>query len=159
MCAILDKDVCHEIVGPRTTDVGRYFRGRLNAGVSKLVIGGQVRRELIENSHVKRWLANAIGSGIVRRFADEVVDRVTAELEGQCKSNDRHIIALARVSGARLLYTRDNALKRDFQNKALLGGSVRGRIYTRDDNRPGVRNSHKLLFKNRRLCEMKQAKF
>ena len=113
-----------------------------------------MRRELIENSHVRKWLANAIPSGIARLYPDEPVDRLTDEMKDQCESDDPHVIALARLSGARLLYTRDNALKRDFQNKELLGGIVRGRIYTRDDNRLGIRASHKQLFENRRLCEI-----
>ena len=44
------------------------------------------------------------------------------------KSNDIHILALARASGARLLYTGDKALMADFKKKAII--DPRGKIYS-----------------------------
>ena len=51
-----------------------------------------------------------------------------------CKSNDVHILALAKASGARLLYTADNSLMRDFKNKKIINNPP-GKIYTNDRNR------------------------
>ena len=48
-------------------------------------------------------------------------------------SNDPHILALARFSGARVLYTSDKDLSADFKKKKLIDGP-RGRIYTRPAN-------------------------
>ena len=153
MCVIVDNDVCHEIIGPRSTPVGIHLRKWITNKGSKLVVGGQVLRELAENSDFRRWLAEALASGIAMRFSDQSVDELALELKADCESNDSHIIALARVSGARLLFTRDNSLKRDFKNRKLLGGSVRGRVYTSNKLRPGLRDSHKRLLQNTNLCE------
>ena len=49
------------------------------------------------------------------------------------KSNDPHILALARASGARLVYTGDGKLIADFKNKRLIDGP-RGKIYTGASN-------------------------
>ena len=53
---------------------------------------------------------------------------------GLMKSDDAHILALARRSGARLLYTCDSDLIGDFKNKQLID-QPRGKIYTRAANR------------------------
>ncbi len=45
------------------------------------------------------------------------------------KSDDAHILALAKVSGARLLYTEDKVLMDDFRNKKIID-SPRGKIYS-----------------------------
>lgn len=46
----------------------------------------------------------------------------------QARSNDRHILALALASGARLLYTGDKQLKHDFQNPQIIGNPP-GEVY------------------------------
>jgi len=55
----------------------------------------------------------------------------------QFSSNDLHVLALARVSGARLLYSEDRKLQRDFTK------ILRGKVYSKVD--------HQHLFK-KRLC-------
>ena len=45
-----------------------------------------------------------------------------------CVSNDPHVIALARISGARLLCSRDQKLHSDFGNKHLVD-NPRGSVY------------------------------
>ena len=46
------------------------------------------------------------------------------------KSNDRHILAMALASGARLLYTKDGRLSRDFRNPAIIN-NPQGVVYSR----------------------------
>ena len=57
--------------------------------------------------------------------------RTHADLQrrGLLQSDDSHVIALARASGARLLYTGDTALIADFKDKRLID-KPRGRIYS-----------------------------
>ena len=50
------------------------------------------------------------------------------------KSNDIHILALARASGARLLYTGDKALIADFGNKEIIN-NPKGKIYSGSRNK------------------------
>jgi len=51
-----------------------------------------------------------------------------------CRSDDIHILALARAGGARLLYTEDKDLKKDFKNKAIID-DPRGKIYSGAKNK------------------------
>ena len=49
------------------------------------------------------------------------------------KSNDIHILALGRASGARLLYTEDKFLMADFRKKEIIN-KPRGSIYSSSKN-------------------------
>ena len=50
------------------------------------------------------------------------------------KSNDIHILALARASGARLLYTGDKALMVDFRKREIIN-NPKGKIYSGSRNK------------------------
>ena len=58
---------------------------------------------------------------------DQESDRILAE--GLCESNDSHVLALARVSRSRLLFTNDHRLQKDFGNPQIIR-RPRGRVYT-----------------------------
>lgn len=48
-----------------------------------------------------------------------------AEAEfGNIRSNDPHILALARAAGVRLLYTKDGKLRSDFKDRKFIGGAI-----------------------------------
>ena len=64
-----------------------------------------------------------IGGARIRRYEDELGQ------SRNLRSNDVHVVALALASGARLLYTDDARLQRDFADPAVIPGVV-GRIYT-----------------------------
>ena len=51
------------------------------------------------------------------------------EAHASRRSDDPHILALSSVSGARLLYSNDDALQQDFTNSDLLN-NPRGRVYS-----------------------------
>ena len=80
------------------------------------------------------------------------MDAATATLQSRniCKSNDAHVLALAIVSGARLLFTNDQDLQSDFGNRRIISG-VRGKIYTTLQNQD-VRRSHRDLLNRTDLC-------
>ena len=69
---------------------------------------------------------------------------------GLLRSDDEHVLALALASGARLLYTDDRRLQRDFENPAVVPG-LTGRIYT---SRPDGRFTaeHQELLQAEDLC-------
>ena len=156
MCAIIDNCVRDQLVGQSSTPEGEYFRNWLNQRKGKLVVGGKLLRELSGNSAVKRWIAGALEAGIAKRFPDNRIDPVAESLRKShcCESDDEHIIALAKISGARLLYTIDAALIRDFKNRNIVGGSVRGRVYTSSQKRIGLREQHKTLLARTDLCDL-----
>jgi len=66
----------------------------------------------------------------VANVADSLVDDEARTLskEACCRSNDEHVLALARLGGARLLYSRDEALREDFKDVRLLA-NPRGKLY------------------------------
>ena len=88
------------------------------------------------------------------QWLTRVVDDHATRLrrEGACKSNDLHVLALALVSGARLLYTNDTALINDFGNPGIVA-RPRGKIYTTAKS-TNVTDAHRRLLAARDLCRM-----
>ena len=70
--------------------------------------------------------------------------------EEGCRSNDTHVIALAQISGARLLYSNDKDLHVDFKNKRLID-EPRGKIYSTNEDK-NFTYSHARLLRDRNLC-------
>ena len=157
MCAIIDSCVRDQLVGQSSTSEGRYFREWLNQGKGRLVVGGKLLQELSEHLAVKMWISNALQSGITKRFPDDQINLIARNLKKSraCLSNDGHIISPAILSGSRLLYTTDKGLMTDFKDRNLLGGSVRGRVYTSSEKRPGLCRQHKALLARTDLCDLK----
>lgn len=65
-------------------------------------------------------------AGRLVRVEKTKIDREISKISGRCKSNDVHVIGLARASRTRLLCTLDNLLTEDFKNNHLL---KRGKVY------------------------------
>ena len=65
------------------------------------------------------------------------------------ESDDPHVLGLALVSGARLLYTNDRELQKDFTNPALI--RPRGKVYSTVVHRHFT-EAHEGLLKQRNLC-------
>ena len=153
MCAIVDNDVSHQVFGNGRTEAGQFFLDWLtrgNGGI--LVAGGKLLTELSQSSEFRRIFSERLQAGRARRISDESVnaDEDVLRSQGLCKSNDTHVLALARVSGARLLFTNDRDLQDDFREGSIVGGT-RGRIYTTREYQD-VRNSHRSLLSRNDLC-------
>lgn len=140
VCLIVDTCVAHLIL-TRTDDL--EFKPVHDAifGMRRrttLVYGGKLAREYEGNKAVRRVVLTLDRSGRARKESDEKVDAETKRLERQklCRSNDQHIIALARVGAVRLLCTHDknSGLMADFKRKSLLD-NPRGSVYTRNTQR------------------------
>ncbi len=71
-------------------------------------------------------------SGQAKLYSEESIKSEEAAVKAinKHKSNDIHILALARASGARLLCTEDKNLKDDFKKKEIID-NPRGKIYPR----------------------------
>ena len=115
----------------------RFLRW-LSQGKFRLVIGG--RRLEVEFQRTSRetqsWMAQAQAAGLLWIENWDLVNEREAVLiqSGACRSNDEHIIALAQISGARLLFSGDQRLHMDFRDADLLN-DPRGRIYPRTGSR------------------------
>ena len=144
MCAIVDANVSHQVFGDAKPEAGQRFAEWVLKG-NKLVVGGKLLRELDLDSKFRQWFRNAQRTGRVVRVKDDDVDTRTAMLQQQpqWQSNDHHIIALAQLSKARLLFTNDVALQADFR-------SIGGRNYSTAVS-GDFSNTHKQLL-SRNIC-------
>jgi hypothetical protein len=99
-----------------------------------LVAGGRLIEELSKIEGFRRLLIQYAQSGILENIDKKAVDEEERRLlnNPDIQSNDHHVIALARVSGARLLCTEDQALINDFLNKNVID-SPRGAVYRNKD--------------------------
>ena len=153
MCAIVDNSARDEVFGRERTAAGQYFFDWLNKR-GRLVIGGRQKDELMGAFGFRGWLRDALLAGRVYEAARGDVDAQEAGLDQVPvrQSDDPHVLALARVSGARLLYSNDRDLHKDFKNPAILGHGVRGKIYTTVEHND-VRPVHKRLLRRTDLCQ------
>ncbi len=154
MCAILDANVVNEVLGDDKPEAAMKFYEWIRADPKRLVIGGRLRYELGERAsrQAKRWINTAIKTVSVCIENDEKVDNLAERLqdEGKLKSDDPHVVALAQVSGARLLYSRDKDLHSDFTNSNFLR-NPRGRVYSTLRGQEFT-NVHESLLKRKDLC-------
>ena len=154
MCAIVDASVVGKVFNPSRHGAAKEFFNWISLGEGRLVVGGRVLRELDMNSNFKKWRQQAIQAGRVKVINKDDVERNIKELERKklsYKSNDAHVLALARVSGARLLYADDGNLQKDFRNRVLIN-NPRGKVYSTREQE-GFMDSHKqILRKGRELC-------
>ena len=136
MCVIVDNDVAHEVlVCVDDREFGamhEYLQTMAPSRSGRLVYGGHLLEEYSEE--VRHAVALLDDKGAARPEDETAVKSETARLSQQrlCKSNDAHVVALGRVSGARLLCTRDrrSGLMADWHDTALLDKPP-GRIYSR----------------------------
>ena len=106
------------------------------------------------SSQGRDWAQQALLSGKLRIIDKEEVATQTESLEAEklYRSDDPHVLALAQISGARLLYSNDADLQQDFKNKCFLN-NPRGKIYSTLESK-AFGNSHKRLLRKRDLCRI-----
>lgn len=133
MCAIVDVNVLGEVFGDNPTDAGKYFYDWLNKPKGGILVTGgtKFKAETNNNTDFARDLRERINAGRARQIPDEYVDDEMVILGAMsvCDSDDQHILALARVSDTRILFTNDIALQKDF-NKGTIISNPRGQVYT-----------------------------
>jgi hypothetical protein len=134
MCLIVDNDVVHRVLLKPDDEDFKHVHSSL-FGLKKpkavLVYGGsKLNKEYTGSEAIIEKLLELRRAGRARREDDGLVDSEEKRVAASklCSSNDEHIIALALVSKARLLCSRDNALAGDFTNKALID-KPRGKVY------------------------------
>lgn len=101
--------------------------------------GGKFAEEV--RGHARRELAELARSKQARFVSRQRWQPEWERLEkyANCKSDDSHVLALAKVSGARLLYTGDQALRNDFKTGKWKNGRFiihgpRGKLYSSKNN-------------------------
>ena len=153
MCAIVDADVAGEVFGSTPQPAPKRFLDWVNRGNGRLVAGGKQLQELRSDSRFRTWAVEALRAGKMRIVNEAKVNARTDQLirDGICRSNDPHVLALAQVSGARLLYSNDMNLREDFKDSRLI--QPEGYIYStlRSKN---LTSTHKRLLRMRDLCRI-----
>ena len=155
MCAIVDANVVAEVFGLTRPPAGVAFFKWINSGNARLVVGGKLRSELDKASkNFRQWALEAQRAGILNSVNDAKVGEKTDQLvaDHSCKSNDSHVVALAQLGGARLLYSNDGDLQQDFKNRTLIN-KPKGKVYSTKEDKsltPGLRRL--LRLKKKDLC-------
>ena len=146
MCTVVDKSVFGELWDRDGKPAGQGFRKIVESGRLPLAFGGtKIKDEIAppipgKSSRMLEWIQQLQSAGRLIRVPDHAVDTRAHELatgaaiaSSRIRSNDHHVIALAQVSGARLLYTNDKRLTDDFRNPLIIE-SPRGRVYSTNEN-------------------------
>lgn len=152
MCAIVDANIASEVFGSKTCPASERFLEWINKGRGRLVVGGKLLEELDKVSGFREWAQSARLAGIMKT---ENEGKVTGRAEqiwatGMCHSDDPHVVALAQVSGARLLYSNDKDLHQDFTSKKLVD-NPRGKVYSTNEDKDFTR-VHQRLLRAKPLC-------
>lgn len=129
MCLIIDCNTVHRIFPLPHADFAPLVAA-LQRGDAKLVCGGELKREYQRMENFWRYFISLDRQGRARLVNDSKVDQETTRQRQRnvCTSDDQHVIALAVVSGARLLCSGDNLLCDDFRNPRIVA-NPRGNIY------------------------------
>lgn len=128
MCLIVDAS-CASLVfnvprHPQFEPLWRWLTGIHG----RLVYGGKLARELHKVQAAANQLAELRRSGRADFVPDDKIEAEVACLPDGHRSNDLHVLALARLTGARLLCTEDSDLIADFKDRHLIP-APRGRVY------------------------------
>ena len=107
------------------------------------------------NEDVRQWVSDLKWARITVPISPELSQLVRNKAKtwtesGDYESDDEHVIALAKVSGARLLYTNDNDLQADFTNTILIKDLPRI-LYPISANKTVLRK----LLDRRNICSRK----
>ena len=145
MCIIVDTNRLDVFLSGQDNEDVKPIYDWLNNRSGKIVYStGAKFNEEVKKSK-RRALSELLSSGKARFVSGEELESERQRLieDSDHRSDDIHVLALALVSGARLLYTEDQALRSDFRkgkwkNGKFIIGNPRGRLYS------GRRNSNLL---------------
>lgn len=171
-CVIVDNDVIGAVFGSSPPPAGAALFRWISDGKGQMVVGGKLAEELRIESRLKRgstkrdasidrsftsWLLQVDQAGQLWNLdrdvelRNKILELTEVLINRRPKQeNDQHIIALASVSGARLLYSNDRQLHKDFRNKELLN-NPRGKVFSTLEHRV-LTKSHLRLLRQAPAC-------
>lgn len=126
---IVDANRGHCFRPGHLTDEAREILRRIEAGCLAIVTGGKNLEELVDTKFV-RVLKEYRGSGVTVADDKSIEKEEKAVGKLPLTSDDPHVIALARATRGRILYTADADLMSDFTNKKLISRPG-GRVFQR----------------------------
>ena len=133
MCLIVDNNIVRRVlIVQNDPDFGEISRALFTGQPypARLVYERRLRAEYETNTEVSFQFLVLVRAqrAILAPDAPIQAEMDALQESGLCKSNDLHILALARVTGVRLLCSLDQPLHTDFTNAALLS-KPRGKVY------------------------------
>ena len=136
MCLIVDANRFGDFLDEDAPDSQPIWDWLKRRGGCLVLGGSKYQTEIEKSPHTVARFAELKRSGRVASVPSSAVDARHVELEasGALRSDDPHVIALAAVSGARTLYSFDDALIDDFRDKKLID-EPRGKVYKRAEHR------------------------
>jgi hypothetical protein len=138
VCVIVDTCVVHEVLpgsiekGAHPNDPYRPLRRDIANGVTPIVFGGRLADEYSGCSQIVKNIIQELSRAGKALKVDATVinaEAQTLRASGLCRSDDPHVLALAKVSGARLVCTIDGALREDVCDKNILR-KPRGKLWS-----------------------------
>ena len=124
MKIIIDANCCHKMTASDAD--GRPVLKRLLSGKLLLCLSTNLKKELAITPMGDVY-KELILAGLIKEYHHGVPEEEEV-VKKNCKSNDNHIIALARLSNCRLLFSQDKPLHADFTNLKLVP-SPKGKVY------------------------------
>ena len=145
MCAIVDNNLAGLFFGRNVAPDLKPLLKWIALQDGRLVVGGQLRRELESMVAAVNLMNEWRRSRKLRVIPDDLID---AECGGDwavhVRSNDHQILALARVAGARILATAEKTgagnLSADFKDVRIIS-SPRGFVYTKAEHATSLGHS------------------
>ena len=127
MCIIIDANRLGDfLANPPRADVQPIHDWLRHGGKIVYSTGGKFATDI--GGTVKRKLAEHVRGGRADQIPYTEISAAVSELQDKIKSDDPHVLALARHSRVRVLYTHDQDLIDDFKDKRFID-RPRGAIY------------------------------
>lgn len=139
MCLIVDANVAVQVFASILPTDFTPIQKALSNGTAVGVYGGKLKDEYSALKRLRGIILALDRRGSLRKVPDAAVLAETKKVgnEGQRRSDDPHVIALARVSGVRLLCSHDHNLHADFTNPKILRPP--GNVYQKPSHRHLIR--------------------
>ena len=131
MCIIVDANKLGDFLADPVSEDSRPIHDWLNRGRGSIVYStdGRFAKEIQGRARARLAVYARAGRATLipgSRFAD---DERNLETRANLRSDDPHVLALARAAGVRLLYTADSDLISDFKDKKVID-HPRGKVYS-----------------------------
>ena len=135
MCIIVDASRMGDFINPKHHDSAPIRNWLQNGGRLVFSTGGRFTEEVGKSNKYKQKLVEYSRSGRAELIPCEsfASDEEFLKNSNLLNSNDPHVLALARHTGTRLLYTRDFKLIQDFKNSKVIN-KPRGKVYSNSTN-------------------------
>lgn len=130
MCIIVDANRLGEFLAEAPSSEAAPIHQWLDRG-GRLVYstGGKFAKELGTKAEAALTRLVQAGKALLVPVDQFAADEEALRTSGRLRSDDPHVLALARESGARVLYTGDKKLMADFKDAAVIT-NPRGKVYS-----------------------------